>query len=91
MSSGRYAGTLLSALGEGWATAIHKPPPPPDMARAPLQPLLVVARRVPPPAPLPPVRLSFSAHLDGPDSEQIRSVLRVCPSNTTNSTVLSDQ
>lgn len=42
-----HAGLLLARLAVGWRISVHKPPPPPDMARAPLQPLLLVATREP--------------------------------------------
>jgi len=79
------AGTLLSSLLAGWRIAIHKPPPPPDMARAPLQPLLVVAQRDPQlvaAGSAPPVELKFSAAAGRPDTEQLADAVQVSEGGT---------
>jgi len=44
-----YAGKLLSSFGLGWSIAIDRVPPSPDMAKSPLQPLLVTVTRIPQP------------------------------------------
>ncbi|KAA6429889.1 MAG: hypothetical protein FRX49_00321, partial [Trebouxia sp. A1-2] len=41
--------TLLSTFGLGWGIAIDRIPPSPDMAKSPLQPLLVTVMRIPQP------------------------------------------
>lgn len=40
---------LLSTFGLGWSIAIDRVPPSPDMAKSPLQPLLVTVTRIPQP------------------------------------------
>ena len=44
-----YAGKLLSSFALGWSIAIDRIPPSPDMAKSPLQPLLVTITRIPQP------------------------------------------
>ncbi len=44
-----YAGKLLSSFGLGWSIAIDRVSPSPDMAKSPLQPLLVTVTRIPQP------------------------------------------
>ena len=61
---------------------LHKPPPTPDMATAPLQPLVAVVERAAPsaastPKP-PPVKLAFKASAAGPDAQQMQSIVEVC-------------
>lgn len=78
----QVAGALLAGLGAGWAVSVHKPLPPPDMACAPLQPLLLAARRTASPgggAAVPPVQLAFTASSSGPDAAQLASVLKARP------------
>ena len=70
-------GMLLTTLGRGWTTSIHKPSPPPDMARAPLQPLLVIARRCADISSVAPVHLAFTCSPSGPDARQLADVLSV--------------
>ncbi len=43
------AAKLLSSFGLGWSIAIDRVPPSPDMAKSPLQPLLVTIMRIPQP------------------------------------------
>lgn len=71
---------LLARLAVGWRIAVHKPPPPPDMARAPLQPLLLVATREPglvASGAAPEVALRFSPAAGGPDAEQLAGAVQV--------------
>ena len=60
---------------------LHKPPPTPDMAAAPLQPLVAVVQRAAPPASAipkpPPVKLAFKASAAGPDAQQMQSIVKV--------------
>lgn len=44
-----HAAKLLSSFGLGWNIAIDRVPPSPDMAKSPLQPLLVTIMRIPQP------------------------------------------
>ena len=61
---------------------LHKPPPTPDMAAAPLQPLVAVVERdasVASPGAKPrPVKLAFKASAGGPDAQQMQSIVEVC-------------
>ena len=41
-----HAAKLLSSFGLGWSIAIDRVPPSPDMAKSPLQPLLVTITRI---------------------------------------------
>jgi hypothetical protein len=78
--SNTAAGLLLATLSRGWRVAIHKPPPPPDMARSPLQPLLMVAAReagLVAGGAAPPVDLRFSPAAGGPDAEQLAGAREV--------------
>ncbi len=43
------AAKLLSSFGLGWSIAIDRVPPSPDMAKSPLQPLLVTITHIPQP------------------------------------------
>ncbi len=60
---------------------LYKPPPTPDMATAPLQPLVAIVQRAGPPAssilkPLP-VKLAFKASAAGADAQQMQSIVKV--------------
>lgn len=73
---------LLKTFRGSWAMTLHKPPPTPDMAAAPLQPLVAVVERAGPPgspSPKPvPVKLTFKASEAGPDAQQMQSIVKVC-------------
>jgi hypothetical protein len=78
------AGLLLGTLSAGWRVVVHKPPPPPDMARSPLQPLLVVAAREPGlvrSGAAPAVALRFTPAAGGPDADQLAGAAEVGPSS----------
>ena len=81
------ADLLLRSFRGTWAMTLHKPPPTPDMATAPLQPLVAVVERVAAlagdgaTAKPPPVTLAFKAAKAGPDAQQMQSVMKVLAKN----------
>ena len=89
MMGGAVLGTLLSAFGAGWSVSLHKIPSTPDMAAAPLQPLVAVCRRLPgkqtglaAAVQLPlPVQMAFKYSGGGPDASQVSDIVQVptCP------------
>ena len=77
------ADLLLKTFRGNWVTTLHKPPPTPDMAAAPLQPLVAVVERVASASAEgntskpPPVKLAFKTSAAGSDVQQMQSVAEV--------------
>jgi hypothetical protein len=74
---------LLSTFRGAWTVELHKPPPTPDMASAPLQPVVAVIQHRPTAeaegkaSELAPVKMAFKPSMAGPDAQQMRTIVNV--------------